>query len=274
MKPLQTFMLPKTVFAAAVLLSAAATQAAVYDLSTNSSVAVDTIYGTAIFQTDATQPAGSGFLDNKGDVFLTIHDKGTEEGYNTGAQPAPFDVQRDGNRFNNGLKLSDLTVVTGAGGQTYFAFLIDINEPNSTATSTISLDSLKIYTSQTANQSTTNIDSLGVKRFDMDLPQDSYIKYNDLNSGSGEGDIMFFIPTTAFFTDGFLGLNSANMNDYVYLYAKFGSNIAADTMTQGGYEEFWTVKNVAAVPEPSAVIPLMGVLGAAFGMHRWRKPRA
>ena len=259
---------------AAIICSFAQAQAAVYDLSTNSSVAIDTIYGTAIFQTDATQPAGSGFLDNKGDVFLTLRNNGTEQGYNTSAQPAPYDVQRDGNRFNNGLKLSDLSIVTGAGGKTYFAFLIDINEPNSADKSMISLDSLKIYTSQTANQSTTNVDSLGVKRFDMDLPADSYIKYNDLNSGSGEGDIMFFIPTTAFFQDGFLGQNAASMNDYVYLYAKFGSSLAANSDTQGGYEEFWTVKNVQAVPEPGAVLPLISVLGAAIGFSRPRSRRS
>jgi hypothetical protein len=275
MKPL-AFVPGHSLFALLGLVSlASSASAAVYDLTANSSVSVDTIYGTAIFQTDATKPAGSGFLDNMGDVFLTIHDKGVEEGYNTNAQPAPFDVQRDGNRFNNGLKLSDLTVVTGNGGQTYFAFLIDINEPNSTSTSMISLDSLKIYTSEVANQSTTNVDSLGEKRFDLDLPQDSYIKYNDLNSGSGEGDIMFFIPTTAFFQDGYLGQSAASMDDYIYLYAKFGTNIAANsTLTQGGYEEFWTAKDVAAVPEPSAIIPLIGVLGAAIGMHRHRPSRS
>ena len=256
-----------------IVCALAHSQAAVYDLSTNSSVAVDTIYGAAIFQTDATKPAGSGFLDNKGDIFLTLHNNGTEQGYNTNARPAPFDVQRDGNRFNNGLKLSDLNIVTGAGGQTYFAFLIDINEPNSADKSMISLDSLKLYTSQTGNQSTTNVDSLGVKRFDMDLPADSYIKYNDLNSGSGQGDIMFFIPTTAFFQDGFLGQSAASMNDYVYLYAKFGTSIDANTDTQGGFEEFYTVKNVQAVPEPGAVFPLISVLGAAIGLHRSRSRR-
>lgn len=252
----------------------ATASAAVYDLSTNSSVTINTIYGGAIFQTDATKPAGSGFLDNMGDVFLTVQNKGVEQGYNTNAQPAPYDVLRDGNRFNNGLKLSDLSVVTGNGGQTYFSFLIDINEPNSADKSTISLDSLKIYTSKTANQSTTIVDSLGTKRFDMDLPADSYIKYDDINSGSGQGDIMFFIPTTAFFQDGFLGQSAANINDYVYLYAKFGSSLAAETTTQGGYEEFWTTKNVAAVPEPASVIPLFGVLAAAIGFHRPRRNRA
>jgi len=245
--------------------------AAVYDLTTDSAVAVDTVYGTAIFQTDATKPAGSGFLDNKGDVFLTLRNTGVEQGYNTSASPAPYDVQRDGNRFNNGLKLSDLSVTTGSNGQSYFAFLIDINEPNSTSKSMISLDSLKIYTSSTANQSTLNVDSLGTKRFDMDLPADSYIKYNDYNSGSGEGDIVFFIPTTAFFQDGFLGQSAASLNDYVYLYAKFGTSLAADTTTQGGYEEFWTAKNIAPVPEPGAVVPLFAVLGAAIALHRTRR---
>src|SRR5436189_235519 len=90
---------------------------------------------------------------------------------------------------------------------------VAVNTIYSTATSMISLDSIKLFTSDVANQNTTNVESLGVKRFDIDLPNDSYIKYNDYNSGSGEGDIMFFIPTTAFFTDGFLGQQAADIND-------------------------------------------------------------
>jgi hypothetical protein len=65
----------------AALIGAPSTQAVVYDLTTQSAVAVQTSYGTAIFTTDYTQPAGTGVFD----PFLSIQANGTEEGYNTSA---------------------------------------------------------------------------------------------------------------------------------------------------------------------------------------------
>ncbi|MFN2476945.1 MAG: hypothetical protein ABR526_11485, partial [Chthoniobacterales bacterium] len=52
--------------------------------------------------------------------------------------------------------------------------------------------------------------------------------------------------------------------DYVYLYALFGQ---ADTMqnpdgSQGGFEEFALVQNIAPVPEMSALFPIVGLLVA------------
>jgi hypothetical protein len=251
-------------------LGLSSARATICDLTTSSVCEVDTIYGTAIFQTDDTQPAGSGFLDNMDNVFLTLRANGMEEGYNTDAQKAPFDAQRDPTRFYDSLQVKDLNLVT-YGGADYYQFLIDINEPNSADKSMISLDTIKIYTSSTGGQTTTDVDSLGVKRFDLDLPADSYVLYDDLNSGSGQGDIAFFIPAAAFLQDGFLGLTAANADDYVYLYAKFGSNVGADWTTQGGYEEFWTAKGLTPVPEVGAFAPLASLFLLAAGSRRARK---
>lgn len=259
---------------AAALCGGSSASATIVDLVNNDVGTVDTIYGTAIFQTVSPKPAGSGFVDNMSDVFLTMRANGSEQGYNTDAKRAPYDVQRDSTRFNNTLQLSQLQTTT-VNGVDYFQFVIDINEPNGGTKSLISLDQLKLFTSTDPSKSTMNIESLGIKRFDLDLPSDSFIKYDDQNSGSGEGDIAFFIPTAAFYDPASLGLNLpvAKSTDYLYLYAQFGANISADFETGGGYEEFWTAQGLTPVPEVSTAVPLAGILLLA-GLHFQRRRRS
>ena len=225
--------------------------AVVGDLTTQSTVVISTSYGDAIFTTDFTQPAGTGVFD----PFLTIQANGTEQGYNTSS--GVFDTKREP-QWNYEIQVQDLTTVK-INGVDYYSFTLDINEPNSSTTSQISLDSLKIYTSTVAGQTTTNVDSLGVKRFDLDLPADSYIKYDDLNSGSGQADIAFFIPTASFLT--------AAPTDYVYMYQMFGSSISANTTTQGGFEETRIGGAITPVPEVTTVVPLAAMFGLMIGAN-------
>jgi hypothetical protein len=230
--------------------------ALVYDLTTQSTVAVPTSTGTAIFTTDFTQPAGTGVID----PFLTIQANGVEQGYNSSA--GDFDTKREP-QYNHEVKVSDLVKVNINGTQ-YYSFLLDINEPNSADKSQISLDALKIYTSTVADQTTTNLNSLGTQRFDLDLPTDNYILYNDLNSGSGQADIAFFIPVSAF--------AGAGQDDYVYMYQMFGQHVSAnfDGSAQGGFEET-AIGAAHPVPEMAALLPLACVLGMAVGAHQWRR---
>lgn len=236
----------------ALALTLTRASSAVYDLNATGTVIVPTIFGDAIFTIDYTQPAGTGVFD----PFLTIQANGIEQGYNSSTPN--FDTKREP-QWNHELQLSDLTKVT-VGGVEYFSFLLDINEPNSANTSMISLDSLKIFTTSTLQGAVSDPETLGTKRFDLDLPTDSYIKYDDLNSGSGQADIAFFIPTASFLT----GPNAASAGDYVYMYQKFGTNIAANTFSQGGFEEtrLGGAVSFTPVPEPSALLPLIAVLGA------------
>ena len=227
--------------------------AAIYDLNATGTVVVPTSFGDAVFTVDYTQPAGTGVFE----PFLTIQANGVEQGYNSSTPN--FDTKREP-QWNHEVKLSDLTTTT-VNGVEYFSFLLDINEPNSSATSMISLDALKIYTSSTLLGAVTDINSLGTQRFDLDLPSDSYIKYDDLNSGSGQADIAFFVPTSSFLT--------ASLTDYVYMYQKFGSNFSADTLlnSQGGFEETSLGGGVSfnPVPEVGSLVPLIAVLGAVLG---------
>lgn len=263
MKTLRTSILGAAF--ASLLVFAPRADAVVYDLTTQSTVVVPTIYGDAIFTTDFTRPTGTGVFD----PFLTIQANGVEQGYNTSA--GVFDTKREP-QWNHEVRLYDLTTVE-INGVEYFSFLIDINEPNGAKKSQISLDALKIFTSQTAGQTTTDVESLGVKRFDLDLPSDNYIKYDDKNSGSGQSDIAFFIPTASFLT----GPNAARFDDYVYMYQMFGKNISAefDAATGGGFEEtrIGPGKPLNVIPEVSSILPLAGLLGMVVSAHHWRRRR-
>lgn len=253
--------------AAAALLGLAilpihSAHATVGDLVTNTTVSIDTIYGSAIFTRDFSQPTGTGVFE----PFLTLQANGTEQGYNTSAKNGVFDTKREP-QWNQEIRLSDLSTVTIAGSQ-YYSFLIDINEPDGQSFSQISLDGLKIFTSTVAGQTTTNVESLGTKRFDLDLPSDSYILYDDQNSGSGQGDIAFFIPTSAFI--------GASQTDYIYMYQLWGQHVGAnfDGTTQGGFEETAIGAGVKPVPEVSTLLPLAGMLGIVLGTNYYRRRKS
>jgi hypothetical protein len=254
-------------FRLAVLISATvgacAAQAAVVDLTKSSTGVVSTIYGDAIFTTDFTQPAGTGVID----PFLTLQASGTEQGYNTSAKQGVFDTKREP-QWNHELQLKDLNTVK-IGTAEYYSFTIDVNEPGA-GKSLISLDALKIYSSSRTGQTTKSVDGLGTKLFDLDLPSDSYILYDDQNSGSGQADIAFFIPTSAF-----AGVKST---DYIYMYQLWGGHVAADFdgTTQGGFEETFSrsVTPTKAVPEVSTALPLTLVLGSLIGMTQFRRRRS
>jgi hypothetical protein len=238
------------------LLGAPHVHSAVYDLTTQSAVAVPTSYGTAIFTTDYTQPAGTGVFD----PFLSIQANGTEEGYNTST--GVFDTKREP-QWNHELTVGDLEQSrTTINGVDYFSFTLDVNEPNAGEKSLISLDALQLYASNKTGQQTRNVSQLGTKVFDLDLPTNNYILYDDANSGSGQADIAFFIPVSAF-----AGLSP---DTYIYMYQHFGSYFSSEgtATTQGGFEETRIAVNIRPVPEPSAILPLAGVLGFALTSRR------
>jgi predicted outer membrane repeat protein len=237
---------------AAVCLTPRAEAGVIYDLSKNSTAVI----GGAIFTTDFTQPTGTGVFD----PFLSIQANGTEQGYNTSA--GVMDTKREP-QYNHEIRVSDLNAVY-IGSTQYYSFLIDINEPNGGPKSLISLDMLQIYTSTKAGQTTTNLSELGTLRYSLDVPTDSYIRYDDANSGSGQGDIAFFIPVSYF--------AGASSSDYVYMYQKWGTNLQANTMTQGGFEET-AIYRITAVPEVSSFAPLAGVLGMVVGVTHFRRRR-
>jgi hypothetical protein len=214
-------------------------------------------YGTSIFQFTQPQPTGTGYID----PFLRVQASPTEQGYNTSGG-TPFDDKSG--PWTHDIHFSDLqsTAVT-KNGTLYYVVMVDLNEPNG-AKSTISLENLQFYTSATGSKTTTTLSSLGTLRYSMDTGGgDNTVLFDaGRNNGSGSGDAFFYIPASAF--------AGTNANDFVYMYVNFGN---ADVTTAGGFEEFTLVRNLAPVPEMSALFPIVGLLVAVGSTTILRRRR-
>ena len=228
-------------------------RAGVYDLSQNGFVVVNGAY----FGQSYLQPAGSGVFD----PFLTVQAKGMSQGYNSST--GNFDTKREPT-FNHEIQIANLNTVT-LNGASYYSFVIDVNEPNSTTTA-ISLEQLKIFTSSTIQRSSSTDSngvfngSLGTLRYNLDAGTNSAnsnsVFYVDQNRGSGQADIAYYIPTSLF--------AGAKPTDYVYTYQQFGH-------AQGGFEETSLGMGGAVVPEVSSLIPASGVLLLIVGLPYARR---
>jgi hypothetical protein len=243
--------------AAGMFAVASLAQATVVDLVNNDEGTVTNQYGTAIFQFTQPQPTGTGYID----PFLRVQASPTEQGYNTSGG-TPFDDK--GGPWTHDIQFSDLqsTTVT-VNGTSYFNILVDLNEPNG-AKSTISLENIQFYTSATGSKTTENLASLGTLRYSLDTAGgDNTVQFDaGRNHGSGSGDAFLYIPTSAF--------AGTNANDYVYMYVNFGN---ADMTTAGGFEEFTLVRNLAPVPEMSALFPIVGLIVAVGSTSILRRRR-
>jgi hypothetical protein len=176
--------------------------------------------GDAIFRQFDAQPTGTGVINS----FVRIQStKGAvQQGYNSDHRPVQFD-ENTSPQFTRGLALADVPVVD-IGGVKYREFLLDINQKASQPL--LSLDELRLYTGNAPdltgyNAATHQLAGLNAV---YDLGSDNWIKLDArLNQGSGKGDMLAYIPDSAF-TGG----------SYVYLYSKFGVNFAPNA----GFEEW------------------------------------
>ena len=238
---------------------ASVSQAVIVDLIHNDQGTVTNSYGTAIFQFTNPQPTGTGVIQ----PFLRIQANGVEQGYNTSGG-TPFDDKAG--PWTHDLKFSDLqSTAVSVNGQSYFKIMVDLNEPNGQGRSTISLDSLKFFSSSTGGATTTNISQLGTLRYDLDAGGDNQVLFDaGRNHGSGSGDAFFYIPASAF--------AGVGANEFIYMYVKMGDS--DDDGSAGGFEEFTLVRNMTPVPEMSALFPIVGLLVAVGSTHVLRRRRA
>ena len=188
--------------------------AGVCDLTTNGATCGPSILTNfAIFGETSPQPTGTGYID----PFLRLQKNGEEAGYNTSARELQLD-QKEPINFTHDLLLSAVPVKTIDGVQ-YREFFLDINESKSDKNRLLSLDELRIYLSPTGmldsynavNKKLNNLTAI----YDLDGGGDNWIKLDyGLNSGSGEGDMVAYIPNSLFTGAG---------SQYLYLYSRFGA---------------------------------------------------
>jgi hypothetical protein len=214
----------------------------------------------AQFDWTPSQPTGTGVID----PFLRVQADGTEQGYNTSGG-TPFDDKAG--IWTHDIQFSDLqTTAVTVNGTQYFQVLLDVNEPGGSS-STISLDRLEFYTSAIGSQTGTDVPALGSLRWSLDGAGDSYVLLDaSRNNGSGSGDMFAYIPVSAF-----AGVSDA---DYIYMFTRFGDQVAADGTTEGGFEEWSLVNNMSPVPEAGALFPIVGLMIAVASTQLLRRRRA
>ena len=282
------------VAAAVAVLPANQATAGELDLSINSpsGITIDVVGdvgGTAKFADHWEQPTGTGVFK----PFLTLDSNGQtstgntaiESAYNTDGAPLYLDELR--NHWNTLLKVGDLQKVNG-----YYAFILDANEPGSDK-SLISIDNIRVYTSKTDNTANvandiSKLNDLGTLRWAMNDPLkngttppdlngfnvDTWVKLdsdqnnNDgskANGGSGQGDMIVYIPVTAF--------GDAADGDYVWFYNLNGVHYTADgdLAAEAGFEEWKALVGPNQVPDGGSTLVLFGTALAALGALARRK---
>jgi len=241
--------------AAGALLGPAPASAFIVDLT--SVAATGTINGM-FFQQINPQSTGTGILD----PFVRIQNNGTEKGFNTDAPVGAGDLAdvKPGT-WTHSLLVSDFGVFDLNGTPTV-RLMLDINQTG--GNSLLSMDELRIFTADSPTISTyANLASTGTLVYDMDSGGDNGVLMDaGLNSGSGSGDLMAYLPTSVL---------AGHQNQYFYLFSKFGGTNASND----GFEEWARISasSTAPVPEPATLLLLGGGLLGGAAASRRRKQR-
>jgi hypothetical protein len=214
------------------------------------------VINNALYLVDTTQPSGTGIFarDSRG-VFLSVQANGLEEGYNSEAHNI-MDTKRV-DQWNHAVSFGDLSIVQ-INGIAYVPFLLDINEVMGGGRNLLSLDDVKIFTSSDSQLADRSLEALllnpdNTLRYSLDNGSNDpsswvLLDYGRSSSGSGRADMGLFVPLAAF--------AGTNLTDSVYLYCRFGGDVAgagADATADAGFEE-WTLGAGSAIPEPSAAV--------------------
>ncbi len=202
----------------------------------------DSSSGIIVSATQFFPTSGTG---QYGDVFLRVHNGGTETGFNTSGTPQADTVS---GTHTHDLLLSSLQIVSApGGGGTYYHISLDINQVSSAP---ITLTMFDLYTGTIANRT-----SLSGATLKVGLVEDYVLP--SLAPGSGNGDTQFYIPTSYF------PANTAGL--YLTLNVTF-------TLADDGFEEFTAVtgpnNNVPNVPDNGMTVALLGTSLAALGLVR------
>ena len=222
-----------------VLAAATSADAIEVDLTDPNVFATGSINDALFWRFDPNGSTGTGVIDS----FVRIQGAGIEKGYNT---DGPIDPNMDTKTglFTHSLQLLQVPKVT-IGEVEYREFLLDINEILSKTKSLISLDVLKIHIESSPNMTGYDSSPFPFSAPVYDMGTGNWVKLDAaLATGSGDGDMLAFIPESAF--------TGTDPNMYVYLYSEFGTNEPAD----GGFEE-WAVAESPLVPEPATLSMLI-----------------
>lgn len=226
-----------------LMMSAMSARAAYVDLSNTGSVEFNNGW---FFVNDDHDP-------NPSTAFVRIqaHQGTVECGYNNNGPVSP-----DTKSGSYLLTLSQLPIVQYS-GKSYYRFLLDVGEPQSSSKKTISLDDLKLYSFPMTpgnDKKAFGTETGFTLRYNIDTPgHDNDIQLSDRTNGQGKNDMVALIPT----------FYSAD-DQWIMLYSKFGEHAKAE-----GSFEAWKIGAATVVPEPATMLLLPA--GAMLLLSRRRR---
>jgi hypothetical protein len=265
--------------AVAALLGASAANAAFppIDLTTAGTTVTSAVDGTIWTNTNLIQSSGTGVIE----PFLRWQANNTETGMNTDVPP-PYDTKAG--IWTHSITLGQLGIVT-VGGIDYYVFTVDINEPNG-GQSLLTLNELRIYTTDAGGSladETAVVAAGATLNYNLDGTSDQtiYTDYAVSNTGSGESDVDFYIPTSFFAgalsTDNlYMVINSGLSGDtngldsadgFEEVRAFFGTTSSSSTTSTTSSSSSSTTTSTS--PEPGTIALFgMGLIGLAAARRK------
>jgi hypothetical protein len=276
--------------AAVVALLGASTANAAFppiDLSAAGATVTSTVDGTIWTNTNLIQSAGTGVID----PFLRWQKNDTEMGMNTDAKSPPYDTKAG--IWTHSLTYGQLGIVN-KGGIDYYVFTLDINESAGGVDPFLTLDQVRIYSTDAsaggalADEGAVQAASGSTLHYSLDATQDQtiYMNYSVSNTGSGESDVDFYIPTSFFAgatSDDFLymvvnagmagstdGLDSSDGFEEVYAFLGTSSSSSSTSSTTSSTTSSSTSSTTTStVPEPGTIALFgMGLIGLAAARRK------
>lgn len=175
--------------------------------------------------------AGTGTFNS----FVRVQSDPVEAGYNTDGT-LQFDTKSG--TWTHSIKVSEIPVVY-VGGKPYWELFADINDGNSTPK--IQLADLEVWFTANAGLTGYPFPATGTNAATLVYDFSGSIRINDVNQGSGRGDIRYRIPLESIAIPGNCGHGSASCATYFVLYSKWGETPTGTYSSDGGFEE-WKVK--------------------------------
>jgi hypothetical protein len=178
------------------------------------------------------------------------------QGYNTDSRPLQFDENSTATRSLS----KDEVPAVNVGGVVYREIILDVSQLT-LLTPRISLDQLRIYVGQTGDgygySATTKMIEDMSPVFDLDSQENSRVILDARLNVLGGADMRMYVPDAAL-TGG----------DYLYLYSKFGENLAprAGTQTWSVFTSQAPAPPMIPPPPPSSPPPPPPALATIAGL--------